>query len=184
MTRMSGGSSVGLAPSPIPNTKDEKSMAKTRRHSDVVIVGSGPAGLLSAIMMAQQSELHPHNSGGNGRPGLHVARPRIIVYDRLPPPPPPDDPAYAVDRARYYLLGLGHRGHATLRHYVVWDEVEVALVAVLGRRDWQLGKTAENDGTVRMSDKAVTSRVLPHDKLVSVLKGVIEVRFGGVMELR
>ena len=55
--------------------------------------------------------------------------------------------------------------------------MEVALVAILGRRDWQPGKTAEEDGIIRMSDKAVTSRVLPHDKLLSVLKGAIEARF-------
>ena len=134
--------------------------------------------------MAQQSEFRPHDSVGNGGPDPHVARPRIIVFDRLPPPPPPDDPAYAADRARYYLLGLAHRDQAALRHYVVWDEVEVALEAVLGRHDWKPGKTAEEGGTVRMSDKAVTSRVLPHDKLVSVLKGVIEARFCGIMELR
>lgn len=134
-------------------------------------------------MMAQQPNFRS-SDGGDDEPRPTTARPKVTVYDRLPPPPPPTDPAYATDRARYYLLGLGHRGQAALRHFRVWGEVEAASVAVLGRRDWKPGKTAEEDGVVRMADKAVTSRVLPRDKLVSVLKGVIEARYGDVVELR
>ena len=46
------------------------------------------------------------------------------------------------------------------------------------------GKTAEEDGNVQLMEKAVTSRVLPQDKLVSVLKDTIEKRYGNVAELR
>ena len=50
-------------------------------HYTSVIVGGGPAGLLSAIMLAQL----PHSTQ------THISShtPRIVVYDRLLPPPPP-----------------------------------------------------------------------------------------------
>ena len=109
---------------------------------------------------------------------------RIAVYDRLPPPPRPDSPAYRTDVSRYYLLGLGHRGQSALRSLGVWDDVERASVAVVGRRDWQPGKTREEDGRIAMANKKVTSRVLARDKLVGVLKRVAEERYGDVVDLR
>lgn len=57
-------------------------------------------------------------------------------------------------------------------------------MAVLGRRDWAPGKTREEDGNVRMANKAVVSRVLARDKLVGVLKRVIEERYSDSVELR
>jgi len=147
-------------------------------HYDAVIVGGGPAGLLSAIMMAQ------HLSSLTTATTAATTRPRIIVYDRLPPPPPPNDLVYSTDSSKYYLLGLGHRGQTALRHFNVWDDVSKAAVAVLGRRDWAPGKSGEEDSNIRMANKAVTSQVLPRDKLVGVLKEAIEGRYGDLVELR
>jgi len=165
---------------------DEESFNQAS-HYDAVIVGGGPAGLLSAIMMAQQLphlDTPTNIDDGQQSPSQTTNSPRIIVYDRLPPPPPPDALVYSTDSSKYYLLGLGHRGQSALRHFGVWDDVEKASTAVLGRRDWSPGKTKEEEGNIKMADKAVTSRVLPRDKLVGVLKKVIEERYGGVVELR
>lgn len=167
---LSLGNSVGLG-----EYATTASASASEEHYNSVIVGGGPAGLLSAIMMAQQY---------NARKNDHDDGPKIVVYDRLSPPPPPGSSIYSTDRAKYYLLGLGHRGQAALRHFDVFEDVEDASVEILGRRGWAPGKTAEEDGKVQLANKAVTSRVLPRDKLVSVLKDVIEKRYENVVELR
>jgi len=127
-------------------------------------------------MMAGLPPLDPSSFSPSG--------PRIVVYDRLPPPPRPDSPAYRTDVSRYYLLGLGHRGQSALKHFGVWDDVERASVAVVGRRDWQPGKTKEEESNISMANKKVTSRVLARDKLVGVLRRVLEERYGDAVELK
>ncbi|EED91932.1 predicted protein [Thalassiosira pseudonana CCMP1335] len=155
---------------------DTNSASSPASHYDSVVVGGGPAGLLAGIMLAQMQPIDASISDGQ--------RPRIVVFDRLPPPPSPDNLVYSTDISKYYLLGLGHRGQRALRRFKVWDDVSKASVAVMGRRDWSPGKTREEDGVVRMSDKAVVSRVLARDKLVGVLKEVIDTRYKGVIDLK
>ena len=158
------------------DTNTEKKIVKQEEpnHYESVIVGGGPAGLLSAIMMAQRLQSTTTSSSTKS----------IVVYDRLSPPPPADDPIYAAESSKYYLLGLGHRGQKALNHFNVWKEVEEASVAVYGRRGWEPGQTKEEDGKVTLVNKSVTSRVLPRDKLVSVLKKVIEDRYGDIIDLK
>ena len=127
-------------------------------ETDSVIVGAGPAGLLSAIMLAKK---FPNQS--------------IQVYDRLDPPPSPTDESIWSDVAKFYLIGLGSRGQNALRQYGVWDEVEAACTAVVGRKDWSPESNSE-DGVERIfTDRPVMTQVLPRDKLVGVLqKHVLE----------
>jgi hypothetical protein len=84
---------------------------------DVAICGGGPAGLLSAIMMAQQFPLR-----------------KTVVFDRLPRPPSPDDNAVWADVGKFYLIGIGGRGQNALKRFGVWDEVAKRGVPILGRK--------------------------------------------------
>jgi len=114
---------------------------------DTVIVGAGPAGLLSAIMYAQKFPNH-----------------KVKVFERLPNPPPnPSDDDIWKDVARFYLIGLGHRGQHALSKFNVMEAVSSVSTAVVGRKDW----SPEADGVERLfSNRTYTTLVLPREKLV------------------
>lgn len=95
---------------------------------------------------------------------------KIAVCERRPGiPPSPADATIWSDVARFYLMGIGHRGQKALREFGIFEDFERYSVAVNGRRDWQPGKTGVEDGRITPSNKEVVSRILPRDKLVSVL---------------
>eukprot|EP00980_Cylindrotheca_fusiformis_P030035 scaffold24233_cov117-Cylindrotheca_fusiformis.AAC.2 len=95
---------------------------------------------------------------------------RIALCESRPSiPPHPSDDTVWCDVARFYLLGIGHRGQKALQEFGVYDDFEKYSVAVTGRRDWQPGKTKVEEGTTTPAKKDVLSRILPRDKLVGLL---------------
>ena len=95
---------------------------------------------------------------------------KIAVCERRPgrPASPSDDTVWS-DIARFYLLGIGHRGQSCFEKFGVMDDFIKASVQVNGRRDWAPGKTKVEEGRITPARKTVASRVLPRDKLVGVL---------------
>jgi kynurenine 3-monooxygenase len=145
---------------------------ETTMTSDVIICGAGPAGLLSAIMMAQLTSVDPNHKA------------KITVLDRLSAPPSPTDDAVWSDVAKFYLIGLGARGQTALAEFGVWKDVESVCTAVVGRRDWS-PESGGAEGVERIfTDRPVATQVLPRDKLVGVLHEHILQNYADQIELQ
>mmetsp|Transcript_6646 Transcript_6646/g.13631 ORF Transcript_6646/g.13631 Transcript_6646/m.13631 type:complete len:677 (-) Transcript_6646:72-2102(-) len=132
---------------------------------DAVVCGGGPAGLLSAIMLARNFDY------------------KVKVYERLPPPPSPTDESIWSDVAKFYLIGLGERGQDALREFCVWEDVEACCTTVPGRMDWA-PDAGPDEGVERIfTDRPIMTQVLPRDKLVGVLHQHILSNYQGKIEL-
>ena len=132
-------------------SQQELSVPTEMIQTDSVICGGGPAGLLTAIMLAQKFPSQ-----------------QIKVYDRLQAPPSATNEAIWEDVAKFYLIGLGSRGQYALKQFGVWNKVEEVCTTVKGRKDWS--PESSEEGTERIfTDRPVDTQVLPRDKLVAVL---------------
>lgn len=135
---------------------------------DAVVCGGGPAGLLTAICLAQK--LPPHQT--------------IRLYDRLGSPPNADDETIWNDVAKFYLIGLGPRGQAALDEFGAWrGVVEERCVAVIGRRDWQPNDLEGTERIFTKEEKRVPTQVLPRDKLVGCLHQHIQEKYSHRIQL-
>eukprot|EP00548_Thalassiothrix_antarctica_P012517 CAMPEP_0194159742 /NCGR_PEP_ID=MMETSP0152-20130528/78007_1 /TAXON_ID=1049557 /ORGANISM="Thalassiothrix antarctica, Strain L6-D1" /LENGTH=618 /DNA_ID=CAMNT_0038869357 /DNA_START=189 /DNA_END=2045 /DNA_ORIENTATION=+ len=141
-----------------------------KSHS-AAIIGAGPAGLATAIMLARS---------GRGLDDIHV-------YERLSAPAASDDESVWSDAAKFYLIGLGGRGQKALRELddgQLWDRVEECCVTVVGRKDWAPGAGAD-EGVERIfgDDRPYKTKVIPRDRLSGVLRDVILESYGHAITL-
>lgn len=132
----------------------EEGIAKLTLDRTAAVVGGGPAGLLSAIMLARRGWR------------------RVDVFDELPAPPPPGDICWRSGE-RSYQLGINGRGQNALRRFGCLERVEEYAASVRGRLSFPrngppVASILKPPGTPGAEKKYVT-RVLQRDRLLSCL---------------
>ena len=130
-----------------PTTENESEHRVTK--SDALICGGGPAGLLSAICLAQKF------------PSF-----KIHLYDKNPSPN--DYDSGSGDFSKNYLIGLGGRGITALEAFGVWEDVKKNSIIVPGRMDWTPG--SKQPTQKMLTERKYSAHVLPRDLLVQLLK--------------
>jgi 2-polyprenyl-6-methoxyphenol hydroxylase-like FAD-dependent oxidoreductase len=124
--------------------------------SQTVIVGGGPAGLSTAIMLAKRGWK------------------QITVVERLSSPSRSDDFEVWQDPERSYNIGLNGKGQAALRAIGCWDRIDACCADVVGRMDW----TPESDEPkeILLAEKrGYVTKVIQRDRLVSCLYEELQV---------
>lgn len=143
-------------------------MSDLSPSNSAVIVGSGPAGLTTAIMLARKGYTN------------------IKLFDRLDEPPHPGDSKFWEDlnNDRSYCIGVTSRGQKALRQFDILPRLEKYSAKVCGRRDWEPstgnGEPKERI-TLKNSDKF--TRCLQRDRLASCLLEEIREKYSASIDV-
>jgi len=122
--------------------------ALERVNKSALVVGAGPAGLLSATMLAQ------------------LGWTNVTVVDEREAPPRPDDPLWCAGE-RSYQIGLNGRGQKSLRDFRVMGAIDDFAARVNGRLAFKDGEPLEE--RFKPGEKSYVTRVLQRDRLQACL---------------
>lgn len=128
------------------------------------VVGTGPAGLATAIMLARR--------GWDN----------IVLYDRLPAPPRSDSGRFG-DPERSYNIGMDAKGLGCLKELGAWSRVEPHCAEVVGRVDYMPGSDTPQE--VNFLEKfGYAIKVIQRDCLTALLREEIEAKYADKIEMR
>lgn len=123
---------TSVAPINIATQKATSQILPSGKNSNVVIIGGGPAGLASAIMLARRGYTN------------------VKVFDRLEEPSAPDDASVWNDfeGGRNYNIGVNGRGQRALAELGVLEKIDSFSAKCIGRLEWSPQSAGEPKETI------------------------------------
>lgn len=139
----------------------------SNEYKSAVVIGSGPAGLCSAIMLVQR--------------GFSS----IKVFDRLPEPPLPNSTLWEdLNSDRAYNIGINGRGQAALRRFGVMSKIDSYATTVVGRRDWTPESPVDEPRELIFGEqKSYLTKCIQRDRLTSCLIEVVRDTYSDKIQL-
>ena len=136
-------------------------------HINPAIIGGGPTGLSTAIMLAKRGYKD------------------IKVFERLPEYPRSDDEA-TWQKLRSYVIGVNGRGQNVLRWLGVMDRFDKLAVTVLGRKDWTPTSLEEPKETLTVigKDKSYYTKCIARDQLAAILYDEIKEKYSDAISVQ
>ena len=139
---------------------------KSFKSDNVAIIGGGPAGLSTAIMLARRGYSN------------------IRVYERLSEPPPPEDPSWkVVDSERTYNIGISGRGQSVLRAIEAMTVLEAHSTSVIGRQYWEPDTPTASPLELTWTNRSYVTKCIPRDCLAACLISEIKSKYNSQIQL-
>ncbi|KAI8468055.1 MAG: 2-polyprenyl-6-methoxyphenol hydroxylase and related FAD-dependent oxidoreductase [Monoraphidium minutum] len=165
-----GGAAAAAADAAVdPSAAVDHGGRAARLAAPVVIIGGGPAGLCTAVMLARRGYTN------------------VKVYERLPEPPAPDDLSVWGDfeqaSERLYMIGLNGRGQGVLRDLGLMETIDSASSLVLGRLDWRPDTPHDSPALTRYTSRTYKTRCIQRDRLASCILRELRARYGGAVSV-
>lgn len=137
---------------------DRKSEVEGQLSSAVYILGAGPTGLATSIMLARRGYTD------------------VRVLERLSEPPAPSSAIWTTGE-RSYNIGISGRGQRTLNALNVMERVERYASDVVGRKDWAPGQEVDKPRTMVYTEKSYVTKCIQRDLLAAALLEEIRERY-------